>query len=70
MKALLDGNDLQSLGTHELVEVKEMYINDGSNGKKTGLHIAAFHDSAEVAQLLVDHSCPLEIQDADVSELR
>ncbi len=70
MKALLDGSDPQSLGTHELVEVKEKYINDGSNGKKTGLHIAAFHDSAGIAQLLLAHGCPLDIQDADVSEVK
>ena len=32
----------------------------------TGLHYAAIHDSAEMAQLLIGKNCPLHIQDEEV----
>ena len=33
---------------------------------KTALHIAAIHDSMEIADMLVQRGCPLNVQDAEV----
>ena len=37
---------------------------------KSALHIAAIHDSAEIAELLIEKGCPLLVQDLEVSEMR
>ena len=39
---------------------------DGQQRGKTALHIAAVHNSAELAQLLIDNGCPLSIKDKEV----
>ena len=36
-------------------------------GHKTGLHLAAIHDSPEIAQELIAKGCPLAAQDCRVS---
>ncbi len=75
MRALLESKsrDTQPLGTNELVKVADLYVNDRAGGEprgsKTGLHIAATHDYPEIAQLLIDHGCPLRIKDAEVSKV-
>ena len=32
----------------------------------TGLHLAALHDAPDIAQLLIDYKCPLDVQDSQV----
>ena len=39
---------------------------EGANGK-SGLHIAAIHDSAKIAEMLIKGGCPLCVQDLEVS---
>ena len=39
---------------------------EGANGK-SALHIAAIHDSAKIAEMLIKGGCPLCIQDLEVS---
>ena len=34
---------------------------------KSALHIAAIHDSVEIAKMLIEKGCPLLIQDLEVS---
>ena len=41
--------------------------NIGKVGSKTGLHLAAIHDSPEIAQELIAKQCPLDVQDCVVS---
>lgn len=38
---------------------------EGANGK-SALHIAAIHDSAKIAEMLIKGGCPLCIQDLEV----
>ena len=35
---------------------------------KSALHIASIHDSAEIAEMLIDKGCPLLVQDLEVSQ--
>ena len=39
---------------------------EGASGK-SALHIAAIHDSAKIAEMLIKGGCPLCIQDLEVS---
>lgn len=39
---------------------------EGASGK-SALHIAAIHDSAKIAELLIEGGCPLCVQDLEVS---
>ena len=36
---------------------------------KSALHIAAIHDNAEIAEVLIKKGCPLLVQDLEVSEM-
>ena len=38
---------------------------DGQRGM-TGLHLAAIHDSAEIARLLIEKKCPVDAQNRRV----
>ncbi len=74
VRALLEREnpDTQSLGTNELVKLADPYITvaeDEPRRRKTGLHIAAALDNLEIAQLLIDHGCPLSSKDAEVSKV-
>ena len=40
----------------------------GNVGSKTGLHLAAIHDSPEIAQELIAKQCPLDVQDCVVGQ--
>lgn len=37
--------------------------------RKSALHIAAIHDSVEIAKMLIDSGCPLYEQDHEVSQM-
>ena len=43
------------------------HSDDGANGK-SALHIAAIHDSAKIAELLIKGGCPLCVQDLEVNQ--
>ena len=40
---------------------------EGAQGGKSALHIAAIHDSAKIAEMLIKGGCPLCVQDLEVS---
>ena len=39
---------------------------DDQEGKKSGLHVAAIHDSKDIAKLLLDKECPIDTKDSEV----
>lgn len=52
------------------VSVCAEHVSDGDDEEvkgKSALHIAAIHDSAEIAEMLIEKGCPLLVQDLEVS---
>ncbi len=71
MKALLGvpSSSSTELGTHEVVRV-DLYVTDvkteGSTGLLSGLHLAASHDSQEIASVLLSKGCHMDIVNSEV----
>ena len=51
---------------NDQVDAEETTDLDGQQRGKTALHIAAVHNSAELANVLIDNECPLSTKDKEV----
>ena len=59
----------QDPSVKHLVDVTACCHSDDGGKKNNGLHIAAIHNSVELAELLIEADCPLDAVDKDVSYL-
>ncbi len=46
--------------------VADIKAEEGLTGSKSGLHIAAIHDTLEIARVLVQKGCRMDITNAEV----
>ena len=60
---------VEDLGVDASASAEEIDAETGNVGRKTGLHLAAIHDSLDIAYELITKGCPLDIQDLVVWRL-
>lgn len=67
VQCLLEYPNIDVTACAERVPVSEGDDVDVDAEGKSALHIAAIHDSVEIAKMLIEKGCPLLIQDLEVS---
>ena len=72
VRYLLEGDQgardvgVENLGVDVTASAEEKDAATQNVGRKTGLHLAAIHDSLDIAQELIIKGCPLDTQDCVV----
>ena len=72
VRYLLEGDQgardvgVENLGVDVSASAEEKDAATQNVGRKTGLHLAAIHDSLDIAQELIMKGCPLDTQDCVV----